>query len=526
MSKRNRKERRLHAANAAQRIIERAWSSVPADKLQAYMRLRHNPLPTVTPDALRRMQDAWDTGWLQEFALCARQMVRKDDMLRAVSSKRHQSPMTRGWEICQVEDSPDADAHKQALDYCYNNLTATVATEPDVRGSTALLLEQLNEAVSFKWACHEIELHPGAEGLTATCHYVHNDWFERTTGRLRFRSEYSSPYGEDLTPGNWIVHSSDGLMDAAAIVWLYKHMPLQDWLIYCSRHGMPGFLGKTGAVPSSPEWKLMETAVASLSAEWAGVISKDDDVTPLQLGNAGELPYPPLVDHMDRAFSVLYRGADLSTLSGSSAGGDNPGASVQGSETDRLDTADAVRICDTLNRSLDVRVIEWAFGRGVKPLAYFAVKGLTKDQTDANLKVDQALHGMGFPLDLQSLSERYSRPIPEDGSALLPAAALSNPLAASSFVAANEAQGQLARALRVQRRWLDPAAAEINRMAEILKDKSVSDASALAQASMILDRLPGLADKLNEQELANLFFSGMAQAASQAIEGRNGAQNA
>lgn len=521
MSKRNRKERRLTAANAAQRTVERAWSSVPADKLQYYMRLRHNPLPTVAPDSLRRMQEAWDCGWLQDFALTSRQMVRKDDMLRAVASKRHQSPMVRGWEIVMTEDTPEAEAHKAALEYCYNNLVATVATEPDCEGSTALLLEQMNEAVSFKWACHEMELLTSADGITARLHYVHNDWFERTTGRLRFRSDYASPYGAELVRGNWIIHSADGLQDAAAIAWLYKHMSLQDWLIYCTRHGMPGFLGKSGAVPNSPEWKVMETAVASLSAEWAGVISKDDDVTALQLGSAGELPYPPMVAHMDRAFATLYRGGDLSTISGQQPG-DNPGASVQGGETDRLDAADATRICDTLNRSLDLRVIRWAFGEGVTPLAYFSVKGLTRDMTDQNIKVDQALHTMGFPLTLQSLSERYGRPLPSGAEALLPPPQPQAVPGQPPFSAANEgpsAQARLARIMGVQRRWLDPAAEEIRRLETVLRDKTVPDEEAYRQAQAIISRLPELGESVNDKELADLLFATMSAAAAESIRG-------
>lgn len=512
----------MEAANAAQRLVERAWSAVPPERLQAYMRMRHNPLPGVTPESLRRMQDGWDAGWLQEFASTSRQMVRKDDMLRAVASKRHQSAMTRGWEICQTEKGAEADAHKAALEYCYNNLEVTVATEPDVAGSTGLLLEQMNEAVTYRWALHEIEPLPGPDGLTARLHYVTLDWFERTTGRLRFRADYAAPYGEELAAGGWLCHSADGLADAAAIVWLYKHMPLQDWLIYCSRHGMPGFLGKTGATPASKDWQAMERAVASLSAEWAGVISKDDDVEALQLGNAGELPYPPLVERMDRAFSILYRGADLATLSGGQGGQDSPGASVQAGETDRLDAADAVRLCDTLNRTLDQRVIAWHFGPRAKPKAYFAVRGLAKDQTRSNLLTDEALHRMGFPLDLQSLSERYGRPLPAPGAAVLPPPAASLPGLPGALGGANEAQGQLARLLGVQRRWLDPAAAEIGRMAAALSDPALAAEEALAAAAEILDRLPALADRMGDKDLADLFAGRMAAEAAEAIQNRKG----
>jgi len=87
---------------------------------------------------------------------------------------------------------------------------------------------------------------------------------------------------------------------------------------------------------------------------------------------------------------------------------------------------------------------------------------------------------------------------------------------------ANESQVNLARILKVQKRWLDPAASEISRMADILRDKTVPDSQAYAQAALILDRLPGLADRLDEKALADLFFSGMAESAAAGIKTKKG----
>ncbi len=89
--------------------------------------------------------------------------------------------------------------------------------------------------------------------LTATFRFAPLWFFEARSGPLRFLPDELAYEGVDLAPGQWLVTATDGLMESCSIVYLYKHLPLRDWLIYCERNGMPGVRGVTEAAPGTPE---------------------------------------------------------------------------------------------------------------------------------------------------------------------------------------------------------------------------------------------------------------------------------
>jgi hypothetical protein len=133
---------------------------------------------------------------------------------------------------------------------------------------------------------------------------------------------------------------------------------------------------------------------------------------------------------MDRAMAALWRGADLSTISGgvSEAG---QGASLQGDEGEILEQDDAQWLSETLSRQLDKRVIEYVFGEGTKPLAYIKIKTSQKKNISQELSVDAFLRDSGAPVGVKNTLERYNRPVPQDDDALLKPTAPQNPMLSS-----------------------------------------------------------------------------------------------
>jgi hypothetical protein len=77
--------------------------------------------------------------------------------------------------------------------------------------------------------------------------------FENRDGRLMFLLNEGATEGIDLEPGVWLVTVSDGLMEACSIAYLFKHLPLRDWLAYCERNGMLSVKGITDAPPNSTQ---------------------------------------------------------------------------------------------------------------------------------------------------------------------------------------------------------------------------------------------------------------------------------
>lgn len=375
----------------------------------------------LNPEVLGQILDAFHKGDLKRAALMWESIERRDDVLQGVISKRKKSVARLGWEILAMDDTPEAMQHKEALEYFYNNLTTTHACDENQTGGFVLLIKQMMDAVAKKYAVHEIVYEPreDAKGmkLTASFRFVPLWFFHNKEGRLKFVEGdhfYSGAQtGKALKRGEWLVTVADGLMEASSIAYMFKHLPLCDWLLYCERSGLPGVKGVTQAVPGSNEWELAKEALQDFSTEFAALISAGTDLETLDLSTRGELPYPSLIERMDRAMIALWRGADLSTLSSHAHG-----ASLQNTETSLLEDDDALQISETLNAQVDQYVLRYLFGE-VAPKAYIRLK--VRDRADrlADLKLCETLHAMGLPLALSDLRERFGLTTPHPDEPIL-----------------------------------------------------------------------------------------------------------
>jgi len=207
-------------------------------------------------------------------------------------------------------------------------------------------------------------------------------------------------------------------MIPCTIAWMYKHLPLQDWLSYCDKFGLPGVLSKTDAAPDSEEWKANVEAVQSLANDWAAVFSRSSEVQLLEARGGDSLPFAPMVERMDRAMITLWRGADLATMSGK----DKTGATLQGDESEILETDYAALIAETLNERLTAWVLDYYFGETVPKLAYLRIKTAPHKDMELDLKVDEFLIRNGAPLSIENALERYNRQAATEGQGILQAA--------------------------------------------------------------------------------------------------------
>ena len=374
---------------------------------------RFNPLRNLTPERLSQQLDDFRAGRYASVAQTLAMIEERDPILKPCAAKRKKEVARYGWEVLTVEDKgteAEAERHKEVLEYFYNNLTATNVVDLDETGGMRLLTRQMMDAIGVKYAVHEVVWKPQPDGqISAELRYVPLWFFEHEGSRLGFLREYGQITGEPLEPGEWMVTVGDTLMVSSAICYMFKHLPMQDWLAYCEKFGIPGVKGKTAAAQGSAEWDAMEEAVASFANEFAAVMSLTDDIETIERKGGGDLPFPGLVETCDRYIATLWRGADLGTISK----GQGLGASLQGEESDLLLDDDIELISETLQTKLSRFVIEYTFGAGVEPLAYIQLRKPQKDNTDKDLKVDQTLHSMGFPISKQDLSERYQRPLPD-----------------------------------------------------------------------------------------------------------------
>jgi len=310
-------------------------------------------------------------------------------------------------------------AHIAALEFFYNNLECEHAIDTSEKGGFKLLARQMMDAVGKKFAVHEILWQRSGDTdrrfVTAKFRFVPLAFFENITGRLRFLENESSTTGRELAPSAWMVTAGDGLMIASSTAWMFKHLSLDDWLKCSQKNGTPGLRAVSSAARDSAEWNALEQTLTELLEGKPIIHGTSDDVQALDLLPGGTLPFPQLVERVDRLLAALWRGADLSTISRDRG----YGASLQEKETCALEEDDAEMLSETLNRYVDEWVIRYVFGEGVKPLAQVKVLGAPRECTTAEIQIDQFLLRSGAPLSIQETMTRYGRALPKPGEPIL-----------------------------------------------------------------------------------------------------------
>jgi phage gp29-like protein len=403
---------------------------ITRERIEESIRARFNPVPNLTPRLLASYLDAFRLGFFRNIALTWDVLERRDYKIQAVAPKRKKAVARYGWEILTLDDSPAAQQQKLALEYFYNHVTATNVLDENETGGFSLLVRQMMDAVGKRYAVHEIIWKPVGSSspsvirspqLTATFRFCPLWWFEGTQGRLRFLTSEFALYGVDMEPGGWLVTVGDGIMEACSIAWIYKNLPLRDWLNYTEKFGTPGIIGKTDAALNSPEWEEFAKIIKNFTQDWSSVVSKSNEVELIQPKNSGEGPFAPLIEKMDRAITILWRGADLGTMSSHNAAG----ASLQADESNLLEMDDAQMIAETLTAQVSRHVLQYHFGDAPQ-LAYIKVRTPDRKEVAQSLQVDQFLLQSGAPIAVKDALERYDRPVPDSGEALLKAVAASS----------------------------------------------------------------------------------------------------
>ncbi|GHC06995.1 phage portal protein family protein [Cerasicoccus arenae] len=367
-----------------------------------------NPVRSLTPEGLTRQLDAFHAGSLAEAARLWEVIEQRDDLIKAVATKRKKAPGRFGWDIVADDDSPIALQHKASLEDFYRNIDSTNAADQNERGGMALLLRQMMDAIGKRYAVHEIVWSPQPRNdspprLTASFRFVPLWFFENRTGQLRFLPNDLSTQGHTLRDGEWLITTGDGLMEATAVAYLFKHLPLRDWLIYCERNGMPGVRGVTDATPGSAEWESARDAVHDFGAEFHALMARGTDIEAIDLSSTGQLPYPQLVDRMDKAIATLWRGSSMGSIADSGAG-----ITLQGKETALIEREDVAHLSETLHGQVDRWVTHYLFGQ--KPRARIVIRHKESTQTNEGSEIARDVLIAALPKALTSLITRFLQP--------------------------------------------------------------------------------------------------------------------
>jgi hypothetical protein len=332
------------------------------------------------------------------------------------------------WEVLiksEIDESQkeEAEAHKQALIDFYRGVQVTDILQQDIKGGFRELVSAIMDAVAYQYSAMEITWVPPTDAKPFTAQF--RKWplysFEARYGHLRWLPVPEILSGLTMADDNWLVAVGEGLMRATCILCAFRKYSLSDWLTFSEKFGLPFVLGKTPAPKGSAEWNNMVDAVTGFVGDGGAVVNIDALLEIVTAGaSAGTLPFPQLLEYLDRWITVLWRGADLSTMS--AAGGQGQGASIQGDETDMFSQDDAQWVSSILNAKIDCQVIEYLFGAGTDPLAYVQIMPPQHKDTPREVAVDQFLINAGAPLGVDDALERYGRVRPApDAPVLQPA---------------------------------------------------------------------------------------------------------
>ena len=397
-------------------------SVVSAARVIQFLLARFDPVYGLTPRRLQEYLQQWQLGFLRWLAILWSQMRERDDQIKSVEAKRIFAVARLEHEVMSMDSSPEAQAHKEALEAFYDNLTCADVLEQNKVGGVHLMIRQQMSAVGYKFAVHEIVWRPyvdetGKDRLTARLRFVPIWFFENRTGVLRYLPYELALDGIPLDAGGWMVTVADGLMVATSIAYMYKQLALKSWVNFADKFGIPMLIGKTTAAFNSTEWQQFQNALQYWRSDGAALFNSTAVVESCDTKGAagGETVQERLTDRMDRAVARLWRGGDLSTMS---RGGSGAGALPQMEQEDELCEADAINCSEACNFYIDRWVIKYLFGVD-KPKAYLRIIPPLTTDTAKEIAVDQFLISMGVKLATKDALERYGRRSPDPDDDLL-----------------------------------------------------------------------------------------------------------
>lgn len=401
-------------------LPDQSKSQVSVSRVRQAMQARFNAISGLTPALLAMQLEEYRLGGMRIGKLWDA-IEERWPILKSVAAKRKKSVARLPWDILVREDLAD-DQHEMAekqrlvLKGFYNRVRATTVLNQNERGGLKLLLRQMANAIGQRHSVHEIVWRPRPNGeLEAEFRHCPLWFFENRIGQLRYLTHDGAIEGVTMDPRQWLVSSGDGVMEACSVAYMYRDLPIKDWLSFCEKYGIPFIHGTTTATYGSDEWNQAETAIGNIGSDGAILTAPGVTVTPLQVSTSGEVAYKGLIDLHDRYATILWRGGDLSTQSADQS----VGASLQGDESETLMADDADSLSETLQEQVDRVVLEYTFGPDVEPLAYFSLRTPQKRSIELDLRVDEFLVKHGVRLSVADAMERYGRtPAPDDAEVL------------------------------------------------------------------------------------------------------------
>ena len=156
----------------------------------------------------------------------------------------------------------------------------------------------------------------------------------------------------------------------------------------------------------------MADAVRNLMNDGGAVISNTDDLQLVNTSSQGQPPQAALVERCDRVLARLWRGGDLSTMSGNKSHA-GQGASLQDGETRILEEDDQSFLEDVLNCNFVPWAVRYATGDDM-PLVKISIPLPYNEDGKEARETDKFFIDLGLPLGKRDVYARHGRRQPDD----------------------------------------------------------------------------------------------------------------
>ncbi len=286
-------------------------------RIEWAIRLRYSPMPNLELDNIANQLNGFRIGEIRNVGKTWEVMMERDGELAVNSDKRKSDSAGLEWQITS-DGSPAGDKHAAALQYFYNNLSATKALDQDATGGVDELIYQTLSAVDYYYSAHEILLrvdNPAGKEVTAEFRHTPVWFFEARRGYLGYLKHiFDLCTASRALLAEWLTAVNLGWMRPLSMAFAAKQwFSFREWLLFSQRYGS-GFLeGITDAQRDSTEWNLAAQALNQLSNDATVLHNKGLEFKFLDQPSKNQLPYQPIVELVDRLYAKCYRGVDLAT---------------------------------------------------------------------------------------------------------------------------------------------------------------------------------------------------------------------
>ncbi|MCD8208212.1 MAG: DUF935 domain-containing protein [Bacteroidales bacterium] len=361
----------------------------------------------LNPAQFGYMRRAYDKGDFKNCIPVFEKIMNIDDRLLAVSQKRYESVACLDYEIQLMdgvkENDADAKAQQAVVRDFFNTLEFSSIMQRDMTQGLSSLIAHLMTAICYGYAAAIMCLRPAkTETGMVTVHgraiSVPLRFFEAKNRALALRLAYEDEVGVPLNPAHWIVCANPNapLVLSSVAMYILKSTPLEDWAHVVEKFGQPFIYARSSSARNSQEWRELGAVISKLGSDFSGVFGKDVEISAQSIAQ-GSAPHQALIEHIDTAMSVLWRGGDLSTQGVAMWGQSSSGVSLQQVERNAIVKADRLMIEEAIDFQITKKIINAVFGP-VRQKVYFKFATDDSAETSTAMQKLNVASSIGLPI--------------------------------------------------------------------------------------------------------------------------------